>query len=199
MTKEMALKRGQEKQPAVSKRPPLSKEKGLVIADAGTGGIGDDLPLKTASVLGKGKEKVTSTVETARVRRASPALRSPFNERAVRLTAKANSNDKELHYWVLSTAETHESIRDAIVYEDSYKQTAHYLNNMEKLKAPDTVSRLFFSTRPCAQSLIDIPEGWDEERRFTDFLTILFDEALGAGYSKWEKHDLVSLNINLFF
>ncbi|KAG6430232.1 hypothetical protein SASPL_108295 [Salvia splendens] len=83
MTKEMALKRGQEKQPAVTKvgtnvklRPPLSKEKGLVIADAGTGGIGDDLPLKTASVLGKGKEKVNkaneavrsvaSTVETAR-------------------------------------------------------------------------------------------------------------------------------------
>ncbi|XP_042049708.1 uncharacterized protein LOC121795270 isoform X2 [Salvia splendens] len=212
MTKEMALKRGQEKQPAVTKRPPLSKEKGLVIADAGTGGIGDDLPLKTASVLGKGKEKVASTVETARVRRASPALRSPFNERAVRLTAKANSNDKELYYWVLSTAETHESIRDAIVYEDSYKRTVQsaflslapfkhvspvivdtwcsYLNNMEKLKAPDTVSRLFFSTRPCAQSLIDILEGWDEERRFTDFWTILFEEALGAGYSNWEKHEL---------
>ncbi|XP_042035658.1 uncharacterized protein LOC121782018 [Salvia splendens] len=61
---------------------------------------------------------------------------------------------------------------------------------MEKLKAPDTASRLFFSTRPCAQSLIDSPAGWDEERRFASFWTILFEEALGAGYNKWEKHDM---------
>ncbi|KAG6399560.1 hypothetical protein SASPL_141041 [Salvia splendens] len=127
LTKEMALKRGHGKQPAVTKvvtnlnlRPPLTKKKGIVIAEAGTGGISADLHLKTAAGLVKGKEKVNkakeavrseaSNVETARVRKASPAMRSPFNERAVRLTAKANDNDKELYFWVLSTAETHESI-----------------------------------------------------------------------------------------
>ncbi|KAG6400162.1 hypothetical protein SASPL_141650 [Salvia splendens] len=121
LTKEMALKRGQEKQPAVTKRPPLSKEKGIVISEAGTGGISSDVPLKIAAGRVKGKEKVNKAkeairsqdlnVETTRLRKASPAMRSPFNERAVRLTTKANGNDKELYFWVLSTAKTHKSIR----------------------------------------------------------------------------------------
>ncbi|KAG6400907.1 hypothetical protein SASPL_137752 [Salvia splendens] len=115
------VKRGHEKQPVVTKRPPLSKEKGIVISEAGTGGISSDVPLKIAAGRVKGKEKVNKAkeairsqdlnVETTRLRKASPAMRSPFNERAVRLTAKANGNDKELYFWVLSTAETHKSIR----------------------------------------------------------------------------------------
>ncbi|KAG6400049.1 hypothetical protein SASPL_141537 [Salvia splendens] len=63
LTKEMALKRGQEKQPAVTKRPPLSKEKGIVISEAGTGGISSDVPLKIAAGRVKGKEKVNKAKE----------------------------------------------------------------------------------------------------------------------------------------
>ncbi|KAG6400900.1 hypothetical protein SASPL_137745 [Salvia splendens] len=65
LTKEMALKRGQEKQPAVTKRPPLSKEKGIVISEAGTGGISSDVPLKIAAGRVKGKEKVNKAKEAS--------------------------------------------------------------------------------------------------------------------------------------
>lgn len=38
-------------------------------------------------------------------RTKNASARSPFNERAVRITAKANNVDKELYYWVISTAD----------------------------------------------------------------------------------------------
>ncbi|KAG6436745.1 hypothetical protein SASPL_101647 [Salvia splendens] len=73
LTKEMALKRGHGKQPAVTKvvtnlnlRPPLTKKKGIVIAEAGTGGISADLHLKTTAGLVKGKEKVNKAKEAVR-------------------------------------------------------------------------------------------------------------------------------------
>ncbi|KAG6403171.1 hypothetical protein SASPL_135388 [Salvia splendens] len=66
LTTEMAVKRGQGKQSAMSKKPPLSKEKVIVIVEAVTGGIGEDLPSKTAAVPGKGKEKVNKPKEAMR-------------------------------------------------------------------------------------------------------------------------------------
>ena len=42
---------------------------------------------------------------TSRVKKPSLAARSPFNERAVRVTAKPHIVDKQLYYWVLSTAD----------------------------------------------------------------------------------------------
>ena len=65
--------------------------------------------------------------------------------------------------------------RDTVVYEDDCIKTVQlefaslalfksvsptivdtwsaYLNNMEKLKAPETVSRVFFSTKPCVSEI----------------------------------------------
>ena len=39
------------------------------------------------------------------MKKPSLAARSPFNERAVRLTAKPHTVDKQIYYWVLNTAE----------------------------------------------------------------------------------------------
>ena len=65
--------------------------------------------------------------------------------------------------------------RDTVVYEDDCIKTVQldfaslapfktvssaivdtwsaYLNNMEKLKAPETVARVFFSTKPCVSEI----------------------------------------------
>ncbi|XP_042037393.1 uncharacterized protein LOC121783403 isoform X2 [Salvia splendens] len=115
-----------------AKKHPQPKQTGIIIGGEGTGAICGEVPILAAVVRGKGKLKEVQTegagigvtnIETARVKKASSALRSPFNERAVRITTKANSNDKELYFWALSTTETHENIWDAIVYADNYKQT----------------------------------------------------------------------------
>ncbi|KAG6432762.1 hypothetical protein SASPL_104349 [Salvia splendens] len=89
---------------------PQPKQTGIVIGGEGTGAIREEVPIVAATVRGKGKMKEgVVNLQTARLKKASLALRSPFNERAVRLTSKANSNDKELYFWVLSTAEMHEN------------------------------------------------------------------------------------------
>ncbi|XP_042024186.1 uncharacterized protein LOC121771466 [Salvia splendens] len=62
---------------------------------------------------------------------------------------------------------------------------------MEKLKAPETVSRIFSSTRPCTQPVVDTPTRWDDERQFASFWTIFFEEALGAGYNKLDKLEML--------
>ncbi|XP_047948906.1 uncharacterized protein LOC125194683 [Salvia hispanica] len=65
-----------------------------------------------------------------------------------------------------------------------------YLNTMEKSKAPETVSRLFFSTKPCIQSMVDAQPEWTEEFQFNTFWTRLLEEALGTGYFQWDKYDM---------
>ncbi|XP_042011735.1 uncharacterized protein LOC121760177 [Salvia splendens] len=146
----------------------------------------------------------------ARIKKPTLAARSPFNERAVRLTAKANIVDRELYYWVLSTTTTN---KDDVVYKDSFKETLHgefqslapfkrvspaivdtwssYLNNMEQLKAPETVSRLFFSTNPCKKTVVDAPTEWNAKQKLDTFWTRLFGEALGMSILQWETFDMI--------
>ncbi|XP_042028579.1 uncharacterized protein LOC121775554 [Salvia splendens] len=139
----------------------------------------------------------------ARIKKPTLAARSPFNERAVRLTAKANIVDRELYYWL--------PLRDDVVYKDSFKETLHgefqslapfkrvspaivdtwssYLNNMEQLKAP--VSRLFFSTNPCKETIVDAPTEWNAKQKLDTFWTRLFGEALGMSILQWETFDMI--------
>ena len=49
--------------------------------------------------------KKTTVPATSRLKKPSQVVRSPFHERAVRVTAKANTVDKQIYYWVLDTAE----------------------------------------------------------------------------------------------
>ena len=49
--------------------------------------------------------KKPAAAATSRMKKPSLAARSPFHERAVRVTAKANTVDKQIYYWVLDTAE----------------------------------------------------------------------------------------------
>ncbi|KAG6432743.1 hypothetical protein SASPL_104329 [Salvia splendens] len=109
-----------QKRAKCKQKHPQPKQTGIIIGGEETGAIGGEVLILAAAVRGKEKLKEVQTdgagivgvanVETAHVKKTSSALSSPFNERAVRITAKANSNDKELYFWVFSTAETHENI-----------------------------------------------------------------------------------------
>ncbi|XP_042024124.1 uncharacterized protein LOC121771414 [Salvia splendens] len=50
--------------------------------------------------------RISMNAATTRVKKASYALRSPHNEREVRITAKANQQDKELFYWMIDMIDT---------------------------------------------------------------------------------------------
>ncbi|XP_042021080.1 uncharacterized protein LOC121768615 [Salvia splendens] len=170
------------KEPLAHKNRPQCKGKRPVIDESRAGVNLMEMVMPTVVSHDKGKGKaiqkhagdVEETGAVARIKKASLAARSPFNERAVRLTTKANIVDRELYYWVLSTVATK---KDNVVYKDSFRETLHgefqscvpfnrispaivdtwtsYLNNMEQIKASETVSRLFFSTSPCMETVVD--------------------------------------------
>ena len=126
--------------------------------------------------------------------------------------------------------------RDSVVYYDNFKSTVQiemqslapfkpvspdvidtwssYLNTMERNKAPETVSRLFFSTKPCVsvhrslhvsvkfdtanpnklqiQSMVDALPEWTEEFKFDTFWTRVLEETIGTSIYQWDKYEMVS-------
>ena len=59
-------------------------------------------------------------------------LRSPFNDRAVKITARANQVDKEMYYWVLNTKNDHEYVIRSVFLQSLYelKNITSYQNNI---------------------------------------------------------------------
>ena len=67
-----------------------------------------------------------------RTKKPSLVLRSPFNDRAVKITARANQVDKEMYYWVLNTKNDHEYVIRSVFLQSLYelKNITSYQNNV---------------------------------------------------------------------
>ncbi|XP_047963170.1 uncharacterized protein LOC125207740 isoform X2 [Salvia hispanica] len=101
-------------------------------------------------------------------KRKSPALCSPYNERAVPIMIKQSAEERDMYYWLVWTQGENDNMEvyfdDTVlltkiqmismkphshVFEKVVDAWASYLNHMELYRAPSSPSRVFMTTFPC--------------------------------------------------
>ncbi|KAL1541069.1 hypothetical protein AAHA92_25333 [Salvia divinorum] len=156
--------------------------------------------------VGKGRMEVRSRSEL----KISLALRSPFNERMVKIQSKLSIEEKHAYYWILTTSHMNEN---TLVYDDDVVQVTKlefcsliprklievgvinawgsYLNNMEEFRAPSSPKRLFFTTYPCLYTIVTKPASVDVKMLITTFGNNLDNEVKEIPNFKWAETDMV--------
>ncbi|KAL1564504.1 hypothetical protein AAHA92_06834 [Salvia divinorum] len=173
----------------------------------------DNDPPKHGDGKGKGGQSSRMYQPIWTEKKTSLALRSPFNERAMKVNARLNQSEKELIYWVLSTKEKQKQILDALVYQDKLAKATKsdfaslgpcekvaagvinawcsYLNNNKKLKSPDSTSRLFLTTYLSIGTVFSGKSEWEEEKLWDLFQTRVMEEVRAVPNFNWSDYDLV--------
>ncbi|KAL1533939.1 hypothetical protein AAHA92_33747 [Salvia divinorum] len=145
----------------------------------------------------------------------SNALRSPFNDKTIKLKTKLNLAEKETYYWIMTTNDAYD---DVLVYDDDvvlvtklefysllpHKQVSDgvicawcsYLNYMEEYSSPSSPKRLFFTIYPCIDTIVHRPAVWDMIRAIQELTINLNDEVEKIPNFKWDDVDMVFFPIS---
>lgn len=116
-------------------------------------------------------------------KKKSSTLLSPFNERAVSVTDKLSTEEKELYQWLLSSSDGSENdvlfdnenvvarrsdlktlMPQAYLTSDVLNAWTCHLNFQERLRSHSSPRRFFFTTYPCSFTIVDTPWGWSEQQ-----------------------------------
>ncbi|XP_042034224.1 uncharacterized protein LOC121780671 isoform X1 [Salvia splendens] len=159
-------------------------------------------------LLVNGRMEMRSKAE----KKISHALRSPYNQRAIKLGNTLTPTERETYYWILKC---HDVYDDVLVYDDDvvvvtklefYSLLPHtyvssgvisawcsYLNNMEEYRGPSSPKRLFFTLYPCASTIVSRTNPWDEgvATQLATFAANLDHEVKLIPNFKWADIDMV--------
>ncbi|XP_042032607.1 uncharacterized protein LOC121779348 isoform X1 [Salvia splendens] len=155
-------------------------------------------------------EELVRGVQKRATKRKGPALCSPYNERAVPITIKLSSEERDMYYWLVWTQGENDNME--VYFDDivlltkiqmlSMKPHSHvfekvvdawssYLNNMEFYRAPSSPSRVFMTTFPCLHSFLNHTRDWDRTAGFHDFCQSVDSHVQNLTHFNWNVIDMV--------
>ncbi|KAG6391100.1 hypothetical protein SASPL_148849 [Salvia splendens] len=172
--------------------------------------LGKELVVYTNEQLHDNHKKLMMNVRPKADLRCSNALRSPFLERAIKVSCKLTPDERVMYYWLMTTYHGNE---EHIIYNDRFVEVMllefcsllpHHevssgiisafcsvLNHMEALKSVPSPKMLFFTTYPTLYTVVETNGKVNDEDKLDEFASNIDKEVSEIPHFKWGDIDMM--------